>query len=191
MKKKWKYILKKRMKGVSILSIPHLLFLSPAHVWKIPCCHLLRWDVPSTNGLSEKKKTWGEEGEKRKGVRETEEEKGVEEREWGIETSSYNRLLGGVMKQLSDAFYFLLLSLLLLCLSSSVFSSSSPSPQLCLFCLLTLSYAFPFFSYRSAFYPSLTFFSSPLYSLTSLLLCLFPISHFSCSLLCLSLHSAC
>lgn len=70
------------------------------------------------------------------------EEKGVEEtdREKGIETSSYNRLLGSVMKQLSDKFNFLLLPLFSSCLSHhlSLF-------HLLLCPLLTLSDLFPFF----------------------------------------------
>lgn len=72
------------MKGVSILSIPHLHFLSPAHVWKIPCCHLLRRDDGLTNELSEeKKKTLGEEGKKEKSERDGggNARKGVEEKE--------------------------------------------------------------------------------------------------------------
>lgn len=120
------------MKGVSILSIPRSLFLSPAHVWKIPCCHLLRGDVQSTNEISGEKRL-GEEREtggkkKRERQREREgwrrkEEKGVEEtdREKGIETSSYNRLLGSVMKQLSDKFNFLLLPLFSSCLCHHLF----------------------------------------------------------------------
>lgn len=133
-------------------------------------------------GFQKKKKDLGrrggKKGKERERRRRKEEEKGVEEREWGIETSSYNRLLGGVMKQLSDAFYFLLLSLLQLCLSSSVFSSSSPSPQLCLFCLLTLSYAFPFFSFLSICFLSISHLSllPPLFLDITSPLCLFSIS---------------
>lgn len=73
------------MKGVSILSIPHLLFLSPAHVWKIPCCHLLRQDALSTNEILGKKTLGGEgQGEDGKSERDGERrrrkvQKGVEE----------------------------------------------------------------------------------------------------------------
>lgn len=53
------------MKGVSILSIRLLLFLSPAHVWKIPCCHSLRQDAPSTNESLAEKMDMDKDGKKR------------------------------------------------------------------------------------------------------------------------------
>lgn len=56
------------MKGVSILPVSHSFFLSPAHVWKIPCCHLLRGDVLSTNEILGKEKTQGEEGQRKEGM---------------------------------------------------------------------------------------------------------------------------
>lgn len=54
-------------------------------------------------------------------------------------TSSYNRLLGSVMKQLSDIFSCLLLSCFSICLSYQVFVSPSPSPLLCPLSLICLS----------------------------------------------------
>lgn len=75
---------KKRMKGVSILSIPLLHLLSPAHVWKIPCCHLLRRDDGSTNELSGGKKSLGEKRAKKGKSRQDaggNARKGVEEKE--------------------------------------------------------------------------------------------------------------
>ena len=70
------------MKGVSILSIPRLLFLSPAHVWKIPCCHLLRRDALSTNDIAGKE-TLGGEGYGREGKRDG---GGKVKREWKRQT---------------------------------------------------------------------------------------------------------
>lgn len=63
-------------------------------------------------------------------------------REKGFETSSYNRLLDSVMKQLSDTFNFLCLTLLSTCLSHHLsVSLFHLPPQLCLFSLLTLFYS--------------------------------------------------
>lgn len=42
------------MKRLFILSFPHSISLCPAHIWKIPCCHLLRQKPLSTNNMFKK-----------------------------------------------------------------------------------------------------------------------------------------
>lgn len=145
MKKKWKYIytLKKKTNERGLYSLhPSLTFSpSPAHVWKIPCCHLLRQDSMSTNEIPDPPKKVIVEKREKEWVRVLEME---EERREGSDrgrrrTSSYNRLLGSVMKQLSDIFSCLLLSCFSICLSYQVFVSPSPSPLLCPLSLICLS----------------------------------------------------